>query len=85
MDMNVICALPGDEIFLYDTSAPAAAPERKDRDLQMWSYYNRIMFPDEMVWKLSKPIAKRIRRARLQRLRHPVRLLRLLRQRLKER
>ena len=84
MDMNVLCKLQGDRIFLYDTSVPAGAPPAGDRDLQMWNYYNRILFPNEMIWKLSKPIGKRIRRARWKRLAHPVQFIRLLRKRLRK-
>lgn len=82
MDMNVICDLPGKEIFLYDTQTQASPPAVPDRDLQMWGYYNRILFPDEMIWKLSKPIGKRIRKVRWKRLLHPKKLIRFLKQRL---
>ncbi len=81
MDMNVLCGLEGDQIFLYDITQPAEAPAARDRDLQMWSYYNRILFPDEMVWKLSKTIRKRIWKARWKRLLHPIKALRRLRRR----
>ncbi|MBR4657477.1 MAG: hypothetical protein IKO68_13175 [Oscillospiraceae bacterium] len=83
MDMNVLCGLAGDQIFLYDTTVPAEAPPDRDRDLQMWAYYNRILFPDEMIWKLSKPIVKRIRKSRWRYLLHPIQFLKLLRSRLR--
>ena len=60
MDMNVLCGLEGNQIFLYDTTEAAEAPPSRDRDLQMWSYYNRILYPDEMIRKLSKPIGRKI-------------------------
>lgn len=82
MDMNVICGLEGDEIFLYDTTEAAEAPVERDRDLQMWGYYNRILYPDEMIWKLSKPIGKRIRKSRGDLLLHPIKLFKLLRSRI---
>lgn len=78
MDMNVLCDLEGDQIFLYDITESAEAPPARDRDLQMWGYYNRILFPDEIIWKLSKPIGKRIRKKRWQRLLHPVKALKFL-------
>lgn len=78
MDMNVLCGLEGDQIFLYDTQQAAEPPPDRDRDLQMWGYYNRILFPDEIIWKLSKPIGKRIRKKRWQRLLHPVKALKFL-------
>ncbi len=81
MDMNVLCGLEGNQIFLYDVTQPAEAPPPRDRDLQMWSYYNRILYPDEMIWKLSKSIGKRIRKTRWKRLLHPIRLIRSLRKR----
>ncbi len=72
MDMNVLCDLPGQEIFLYDTQKAGESPAPIDRDLQMWSYYNRIQYPDEMIWKLSKPIGKRVWSWRGRRLLHPI-------------
>ncbi len=72
MDMNVLCDLPGSEIFLYDTTKQDEPPEHTDRDLQMWSYFNRILYPDEMVWKLSKPIGKKVWRSRRKKLLHPI-------------
>ena len=84
MDMNVLCGMEGDQIFLYDTAEAAEAPPQRDRDLQMWGYYNRFMFPDEMIWKLSKPIGKRVWKARWQRLLHPAELFRFLRNRIQK-
>ena len=82
MDMNVLCELEGDQIFLYDITEPGEAPPARDRDLQMWGYYNRILYPDEMIWKLSKPIKKRIWKARWERLRHPKKLFNLIKRKL---
>ena len=82
MDMNVLCDLEGDQIFLYDITEPAETPPARDRDLQMWGYYNRILYPDEMIWKLSNPIKKRIWKARWKRLRHPKKLIDLLKRKL---
>lgn len=79
MDMNVISGLEGDQIFLYDTTEAADAPPARDRDIQMWGYYNRILYPDEMIWKLSKPIGKRIRKKRFDRITHPAKLFKFLR------
>lgn len=81
MDMNVLCGLEGEQIFLYDTSEAAEAPPARDRDLQMWGYYNRFLYPDEMIWKLSKPIGKRIWKARWKRLLQPAQLIKTLRKR----
>lgn len=81
MDMNVLCGLEGDQIILYDTNVPSDPPPERDRALQMWGYYNRILYPDEMIWKLSKPIGKRIRRSRWKLLLHPARFIKRLRDR----
>lgn len=81
MDMNVLCETEGEQIFLYDTTVPAQEPPVRDRDLQMWGYYNRILFPDEMIWKLSKPIGRRIWKSRWRRLLHPIRFMSFLRSR----
>lgn len=85
MDMNVICDLKGDQVFLYDTTESADAPAVMDRDLQMWGYYNRILFPDEMIWKLSKPIGRRIRKQRKKLLLHPAELAKLFYKRIRNR
>ena len=75
MDMNVICNLPGNEIFLYDTSESGTTPETDDRDLSMWSFFNRIPYPDPAILKLSKPMYQRIWKNRLKLLRHPLKLV----------
>lgn len=81
MDMNVLCGLEGKQIFLYDTAAPAPAPPPRDWELQMWGYYNRILFPDDMIWKLSKGIGKQRRTAQRKLLLHPGQLFQRLRNR----
>lgn len=78
MDMNVLCGLEGNQIFLYDTTEAAEAPPSRDRDLQMWSYYNRILYPDEMIRKLSKPIGRKIWKSRWKSLKHPIRYIKYL-------
>ena len=75
MDMNVLADLPGNQIFLYDTSVPDTAPTVEDRDLSMWSFYNRIPFPDPMIWKLSRRMAKHVHRRRIKALVNPARLV----------
>ena len=82
MDMNILCGLEGDQIFLYDITEPAEAPPARDRDLQMWGYYNRFLYTDDMIWKLHKPIKKRIWKKRLERLLHPKKLFRTIKRRL---
>ena len=84
MDMNVLSDLDGNQIFLYDTGVPAQAPPARDRELQMWTYYNRILYPDEMIRKLANPIEKRIRKARWKLLLHPGKLFKIIRSRLRK-
>ncbi|MEE3454500.1 MAG: hypothetical protein VZQ29_02635 [Succiniclasticum sp.] len=84
MDMNVLCGLEGKQIFLYDTAISVQAPPPRDWELQMWGYYNRILYPDDMIWKLSKPIGRRIRRNRWKRLTHPFKFMNMLRNRLRK-
>lgn len=74
MDMNVLCDLSGKQVFLYDTMISAKAPRIDDRDLQMWGFFNRIPYPDEMIWKLSRPMAKRIWMSRFKLVTHPGKL-----------
>lgn len=83
MDMNVLCDLPGSEIFLYDTEAAGEAPAVADRDLSMWAYYNRLFYPDPAILKLARPMEKKIRKNRLRLLLHPGRLFKKLWNRIK--
>lgn len=78
MDMNVLCELPGEQVFLYDTSVSAEAPKTMDRDLQMWGFFNRIPYPDPMIWKLSRPMAKRIWKSRINLICQPARMIRII-------
>ena len=75
IDMNVLCELPGDRIFLYDTRIEAAAPELPDRDISVWNYYNTMVYPDDAIRKLAKPMFRQSRKARLRLLLHPVQLI----------
>ncbi len=78
MDMNVLCGLQGKELYLYDTQQPAEPPAERDRDLQVWGYYNRLLSPEDIIRKLAKPLEKKIRKLRWKRLLHPVQLLKYL-------
>lgn len=78
IDMNVLCGLKGESLFLYDTEAEGAAPVLPDRDIAVWSYYNTMVYPDDAIRKLSIPIRKKIRRARFGLLLHPAKLVRKL-------
>ena len=83
VDMNVLCGLPGDEIFLYDTKEEAPAPEVTDRDINMFNYYNNMLYPDEAIKKLAKPMFDNIHRSRIKLLGHPAKLCREIIDRLK--
>ena len=76
VDMNVLCGLPGNEIFLYDTQEEAPAPEVADRDISMFNYYNNLLYPDEAIKKIAKPMFDKIRKNRIRLLRHPAKLCR---------
>lgn len=76
VDMNVLCKLPGNEIFLYDTQEDAPAPTVADRDVSVWNYYNNMLYPDDAIRKLAKPMFDNIRRSRIRLLWHPIELCR---------
>lgn len=74
MDMNVLCGLEGDDIYLYDTAKEAPPPPEKDMDLVFWGHYNRFIYPEPMIKKLAQPIYARIRKSRAELLLHPKKL-----------
>lgn len=82
-EMNVLCNLPGDAIFLYDTAEADTPPEVPDRDVFMWGYYNRLMYPDPAIRKLADGINKEIRRERRKLLRNPKELFKKIASRLR--
>lgn len=75
IDMNIICKLPGNEIFLYDTMTSASAPTIDDRDISIWNYYNNMLYPDEAIKKIAKPMFREIRMNRIKLLWHPHKLI----------
>ena len=83
MDMNVLCGLPGHEIFLYDTASAGEAPAVGDRDLSIWAYYNRLFYPDPAIMKLARRMENNSRKNRLRLLLHPGKLFKKLWKRIK--
>lgn len=71
MEVNVLCELGGNDIFLYDTSYDGTPPRKQDADLRFWRYYNRIIYPDPIIRKLAAPIEKEVRKNRLKLLTKP--------------
>lgn len=74
VDMNILCNLPGNELFVYDTHEAGQAPAVVDRDVSAWNYYNIILYPDEAIKKVAKPMFDNIRRQRISLIWHPIRL-----------
>lgn len=83
VDMNVLCRLPGNEIFLYDTQEEGTAPVVTDRDVSAFNYYNNMLYPDEAIKKIAKPMFDNIRKNRISLLWHPVKLCKKIISRLK--
>lgn len=83
VDMNVLCGLAGNEIFLYDTAESAEPPIVNDRDISAFNYCNNMLWPYEAIKKIAKPIFEDIRRENLRLLGHPKKLCKKMINRLK--
>lgn len=74
IDMNVLCNLPGNELFLYDTQEEAPAPNVADRDVSAFYYYNNMLYPDEAIRKIAAEMREKNRKSNAELLLHPVKL-----------